>query len=88
MLQQNLGAFIKQRKVTISVVNSLLPSARPSVRMEQLGSHWTDLYEIRYLRILLKSVEETIVSLKCDKNKGYFTQSTMYIYDNISLNSS
>jgi hypothetical protein len=38
-----LGDFEKFRKVTISVVMS----ARPSVRMEQLGfPHWTDFHEI------------------------------------------
>jgi len=33
-----LGAFAKLRKATISFVMS--------VRMEQLGSHWTDFHEI------------------------------------------
>jgi hypothetical protein len=45
---------------------------RPSVRMEQLGSHWTDFHEIWYLIIILKSVEKIRVSLKSDENKGYF----------------
>jgi len=33
-------------------------------------------------------VEKIQVSLKSDKNNGYFTLRPMYIYDNISLNSS
>ena len=33
-----LGAFAKSRKATISFVKSVCPS----VRMQQLGSHWTD----------------------------------------------
>ena len=33
-------------------------SVRPSVRIEQLGSHWTDFYEILYLRIFRKSVKK------------------------------
>jgi len=37
-----LGAFAKLRKATINFVSSV----RPSVRMEQLGSHWTDFHEI------------------------------------------
>jgi len=37
-----LDAFIQLRKVTISFVMS----ACPSVRIEQLGSHWTDFHEI------------------------------------------
>ena len=48
-----LGAFAKFRKETVSLVMSV----RLSVRMEQLGSHWQDFHEIRYLRILRKSVE-------------------------------
>jgi len=37
-----LGVFAKLRKATISFVMSV----RPSVCMEQLGSHWTDFDEI------------------------------------------
>ena len=37
-----LGAFAKLRKATIDLVMSVCPS----VRMEQLGSHWTDFHEI------------------------------------------
>jgi len=48
-------------------------SARPSVRMEQLGSHWTDFHEIWHLSVFRKSVEKIQVSLKSDKNKGNLT---------------
>ena len=34
-----------------------------------------------------KSVQKIQVSLKSDKNNGYFTLKTMYIYDNTSLSS-
>jgi hypothetical protein len=37
-----LDAFAKLRKAIISFVMYI----RPSVRMEQLGSHWTDFHEI------------------------------------------
>jgi hypothetical protein len=37
-----LGAFTKLRKATINFVMSV----RLSVRMEQIGSHWTDFQEI------------------------------------------
>jgi hypothetical protein len=41
--QAYLGAFAKSRKKkTISFVKSV----RQTVHIEQLGSHWTDLYEI------------------------------------------
>jgi len=64
-----LGEFAKLRKATISFVMSVCPS----VRMEQIGSYWMDFHEILYLRIFRKSVEKIQVSLKSDKNKGYFT---------------
>jgi hypothetical protein len=41
--------------------------------MELLGFHWMDGHEIRYLGIFRKSFEKNRVSLKADKNKGYFT---------------
>ena len=51
----------------------LLASSCPSVRMEQLGSHWTDFYEILYLSTCRISVEKIQISLKSDKNNGYYT---------------
>ena len=54
--------------------------------MEQLGSNWVDFHEILYLRIFWKLVKKIQGSLKTDKNSGHFTQRSMYIYDNISLN--
>jgi hypothetical protein len=45
-----LGPFAKLRKANISLVMPVClcvcPSVYPSVRMEQLGSHWTDFREI------------------------------------------
>jgi hypothetical protein len=38
------------------------------------------------LQIYRKSVEKIQVSLKSDKNTGYFTLRLMYIYNNIYLN--
>jgi hypothetical protein len=38
--------------------------------------------------IFLKSVKKIQVPLKSEKNNRYFTWRHMYIYDNISLNSS
>jgi len=62
-------AFTKLPKATTSLVMSV----RPSARMEQLDSHWTDSHEISYWSIFRKSVEKNQVSLKSDQNKGYFT---------------
>jgi hypothetical protein len=64
-----LGAVANLRKAAISVVISVCPS----VRIEQLGSHWTEFHEIWYLSIFRKSVEKIQVSLKSNKNKRYCT---------------
>jgi hypothetical protein len=48
-------AFIKRvRKIAKSDLASSCLSFRPSVCMEQLGSHWTDFHEIWYLGIFRK----------------------------------
>jgi hypothetical protein len=49
-----------------------------SVRMEHVGSHRTDFHKILY-RIFRKSVEKIPVSLKSDKNNGYFKR-RRYVY--------
>jgi len=41
--------------------------------MVQLGSHFTDVYEIQHLNIYLKSDEKFQVLLTHDKNDAYFT---------------
>jgi hypothetical protein len=76
-----LGAFAELRKAAISFL-------RPSARIEQLGSHWTDLHEVCCLKMFLTSVERGEVTLKSDKDNGYFTRRPVFIYDDTSLNSS
>jgi hypothetical protein len=62
-----LGAFAKLRKGTISFVMSVpLP-----IRMEQLGSHWTDFRDILHVGIFRISVEKIQASLETDRSKGY-----------------
>ena len=53
-------------------------SVSPFVPKEQLGFHWTDCHEISYLNTLRKTAEE--VSLKSDKNNGYFTCRSIHIF--------
>jgi len=77
------GSSAKLWKGSISFVVSVCPS----VSMEQFGSQWMDFHEIWYLNIFRKSAEKIKVSLKSDKNSGYFTWIRTHIYDNISLNS-
>ena len=56
--------------------NQLLPSLCLSVRMDQIGSHWTDFDETSYLHFFQKSVDKTQVSLKSDKNNATLHGST------------
>ena len=57
---------------------------RPTVRVEQLGFHWTHFHEIWYLGIFRKSVMTFQFSLISDKNNGYFTWRPLYVCGNIS----
>ena len=52
---------------------SVCLSIRLSVRMEHLGAHWENFHEILYLSTFRKSVQRIQVSLKSNKNNGYFT---------------
>jgi hypothetical protein len=79
-----LGAFAELRKATICFIMS----ARLSVRMEKLGSHWMIFYPIWYFSIFWKSVEKNQVLVKSYKNNGYFTWRPTDIYDHTSLKSS
>ena len=64
-----------EKRLLASPCLSVHPSVRysSSVRMEQLSSQRTDFHEIWYLRIFRKSVQKIQVSLKSNKNNGYFT---------------
>ena len=63
-------------------------SSCPSVRVGQFASHWMDFHEILYDIFFGKSVEKIQVSLKSDKNNGYFTWRPWYMFDHISFSSS
>ena len=67
---------------------SVCPFVRPSFGVENFGFKWKCFYEIWYLCIFRKSVEKIQVSLKSDKNNGYFTWRPVHIFDHISLHSS
>jgi hypothetical protein len=80
----NSASVLKYRKIPFT---RILKIAKSDYKLphEQLGSHWTDFYQIWYLNIFRKSVEKVQVWLKSNKNNGYFTWRPTYIYDNISL---
>jgi hypothetical protein len=67
----------KIQKATISFNH-----VRLSVRMEQLGSLWTDLYEIWYSSAFRKSVEIIQVSFNLSRKTGtlHEDQFTYFIY--------
>jgi hypothetical protein len=81
------GVFTKLCKTNIRLIIS-------TFRMEQLRSHsgegreegrgrgGGDFRKILYLWVLRKYVDKIRVSLKSDKNYGYFTWKPGYIYDN------
>jgi len=70
-----LGALEKFLKAIITFF-MYIRLFRPSVRMEQLGSYWTDFYEIWYLNIFRKYVAKIQESLKHDQKKGAFYMKT------------
>jgi len=76
-----LGLCAEFQKAFIGFILSLCLS----IHMEQLGSCWTDFHEIWYLSVFWRSVKKIQVSLKSDKNYGYFTWILWYVYDSIWL---
>jgi hypothetical protein len=52
--------------------------------MELLGSHWMDINENWYLGIFLKSVGKIQVSLRSEKNDGYFKLRPIYSFYHLS----
>jgi hypothetical protein len=77
------AAFAKFGKVTFSFVMSVCPSA---------WKNWTPTGRI-FMKLDLWAFFENLsvtfqVSLKADKNNGYFTRRRFDIFDDVSLNSS
>ena len=69
------GGIVAKKKTPVMFV------VRPSVWMYQLSFHWTDFYEIRYRRLLLKYIEGGGIQLelKSDKNIKHFTRTPNYV---------
>jgi len=63
-LSQKLRKAALSFVVCPSVCKCVFLSIRPSVRMEQLGSHWEEFEEVWFISISLKSVEKIQVTLK------------------------
>jgi hypothetical protein len=62
--------FTTLRKAAVGFIMSVCLSVCISVRMEQLGFHWTDFNETWYLHVSQKSVKKLQVSLKSKGLKG------------------
>jgi hypothetical protein len=71
-----LGAFAKLWKATTSFVMSV----RPSVRMQQLGSHSADFHKIWHLSFSPKFVENIQVSLTSHTNDRHCTRRPVHIF--------
>jgi len=69
-----LGAFVKFRKSTISFVMSVRLSAWNN--LAATGRIFVKLYTWRFF----ETVQKIQVSLKPDKNNGYFTRRPIYIF--------
>jgi hypothetical protein len=63
-------------------------SGRPSESMEEFDSQWTDFHSIDIWIFFSKISPEDSSFIKADKNKGYFTQKPIYVYDHVSRNPS
>ena len=50
-------------------------SVRPSVRTEQLGSHWTDFHDILFLTIFRKYVEKFFIKIGQEQQARYMKTS-------------
>ena len=68
--KKNYIHFRKTAEVRLLISSCM--SVCQSVRVEQLGSHWTDFYEIWYLSICLPSDKKIRVWKKPDKSEGSF----------------
>ena len=79
-LAVNLGAFLKLQKVAISCVMSDDPKGTTRLTLDGFSLNFV-------LEDFRKSVEKIHISLKYDKNNGYFTVTLIYLCNSTSLNS-
>lgn len=69
------GGIVAKKKTPVTFV------VRPSVRMYQLGFHWTDFYEIWYRVLLLKYTwgkNQTLI--KVGQKVTHFTRTPKYFF--------
>ena len=73
-----LFAIVKFPKATVNFVTTV----RPSIRMEHLGSHWTDCHEIWCFEYFLENLS---TKFKLHLNLTRITWRLRHIFDHISL---
>ena len=73
------GTFAQLRKATGSFVTSIAPSIRLAIWNNPVPTGRI-FHRIRYLSFFRKTVEKIQVSLKWDKNNGYFTWRLLNIF--------
>jgi len=83
--ESSLGAFAKLRKTAISFVVYALPSVRPRGIVRPTPDELSRNFIFEYFHKICPKIQ---ISLKSDKNNGYFTWRPMYIYGSISMYSS
>jgi len=83
--ESSLGAFAKLRKTAISFVMSAPPSVRPRGIARPPLDELSRNFIFEYFQKICPKIQ---MSLKSDKNNGYFTWIHVCIYDSISMNSS
>ena len=70
-LYLSLDAFMRLRKDTTSFVGFVYLYILLSVRLEKVGSNWTNSHEFRYLETCRKYFEKFKNGLKPEKNSEY-----------------
>ena len=78
--RQSLSAFAKLRKAIVIFVISV----RPSARMEQLCSHWTDFHKILYLTVFKKTVEKNSSVIEIRQKRVVYTKTTRHFWSYLS----
>ena len=87
MLISSVAGCNHNTAVSVQIIQ--LPEVFRSVRVERLGSHWTDFFnEILHLSIFRNSVDTILVSLNSDKNNGALHADRLTFFNHIYLKSS
>jgi hypothetical protein len=79
-----LGPFAKLRKATFSFVMSVRPSFCSSVRMEQLGSYWTEFHETWRLNIFWRKRQNSRFIKIWQEKRVLYVKNNTYFWSYLS----